>query len=201
MENENENIYKQKYLKYKQKYINLVEQLGGILYKPGKYVFLFNSSILNSNTPLLNSIEQYNTLNKPDINKITNEIGNNNGWYYYKGLIGTTTQLKLIESSVKVVASSAKSGALSAASAASSASKKIGEKTQEMYCNSCRKSCAMQGGTNITTINLDVTTKEITESYIEGLVSLLGAKDIIVDRAIYCVVGSTGNKIIKYYKF
>ena len=59
----------------------------------------------------------------------------------------------------------------------------------------------MQGGSNISSIELVETTKEITESYIQGLVKLLEEKGITVDRAIHCKIGFTSNKIIKYYKF
>jgi len=245
---ENEHVYKQKYLKYKQKYINLVEQIGGIIYKPGKYVFLFNSSILGSGTPLLNSIDQYGTLNKPDFNKITDQIGNQNGWYYYTSLVGKP-QLKIIESSAKIASSATKAGLTSAASATkagltsaasatkaglisaasatkaglisaasatkagltsaanatSAAAKKAADKVHETYCNSCRKSCEMQGGSSISTIDLDEATKGITkgitDSYVEGLVKLLAEKGIIVDRAIHCEIGIISNNIIKYYKF
>ena len=226
---ENDNVYEQKYLKYKQKYLNLVEQLGGIVYKPGKYVFLFNSSILGAGTPLLNSIEQYGSLDKPDFNKITDQIGNHNGWYYYPSLV-SKLQLKIIESSAKIAStatmaaassaasaassaasatkaglSSAASAASAAASAASAAAKKAGDKVHETYCNSCRKSCQIQGGSAISTIDLDEATKGITkgitDTYVQGLVNLLAEKGIIVDRAIHCELGFTSNKIIKYYKF
>jgi cytochrome c5 len=219
---ENENVYQQKYLKYKQKYINLVEQLGGIVYKPGKYVFLFDSRILGAGTPLLNSIEQYGKLDKPNFNKITDEIGNHNGWYYYPSLTGKP-QLKIIESSAKIAstttksaasatmaaassaASATKAGLSSAASAASAAAKKAGDKVHETYCNSCRKSCEIQGGSAISTIDLDEATKGITKGitkvYVQGLVNLLAEKGIEVNRAIHCELGFTGNKIIDYYKF
>ena len=230
---ENDNVYEQKYLKYKQKYLNLVEQLGGILYKPGKYVFLFNSSILGPATPLLNSIDQHGTLNKPDFNKITDEIGNHRGWSYYPFLMGKP-RLEIIESNAKIAssgvksaasatasaaitaasatksvalsaASATKSAALSAASAASGAAKKAADKVHETYCNSCRKSCEIQGGSAISTINLDETTKGITkgitDTYVQGLVNLLAEKGITVDRAIHCDLGLSSNTLIKYYKF
>ena len=209
---ENENVYQQKYLKYKQKYINLVEQLGGIAYKPGKYVFLFNSRILGAGTPLLNSIDKYGKLDKPDFSKITDEIGNHNGWYYYPSLLGKPPQLKIIESSAKIAstatmaaASATKAGLSTAASGASAAAKKAGDKVHETYCNSCRKSCEIKGGSAISTIDLDEATKGITKGitkdYVQGLVNLLAEKGIEVNRAIHCEIGFTSNKIIDYYNF
>jgi len=201
---ENDNVYEQKYLKYKQKYLNLVEQLGGIVYKPGKYVFLFNSSILGPRTPLLNSIDLHETLNKPDFNKITDEIGNHNGWYYYPSLVGKP-QLKIIESSAKIASTGVKSAASATASAVSVAAKKASDKAHETYCNSCRKSCEIKGGSAKSIIDLNEATKGITKGitdiYVQGLVNLLKENDITVDRAIHCELGITGNKIIKYYKF
>jgi len=246
---ENDNVYKQKYLKYKQKYLNLVEQLGGILYKPGKYVFLFNSNILNEDTPLLNNIEQYDIKQyekkkSPKLNEITDEIGNHRGWYYYPFLMGNP-RLEIIESNAKIAssgvksaasataiaasvaasatkaglssaasatkaglssaASAAKAGLSSAASAASGAAKKAADKVHETYCNTCRKSCEIQGGSAISTIYLDESTKGITkgitETYVKELVNLLKKNEITVNRAIHCELGITSNKIIKYYKF
>jgi len=232
---ENDNVYEQKYLKYKQKYLNLVEQLGGIGYKPGKYVFLFHSRILKGpDTPLLNSIDLYKIPEKPNLDKITNEIGNKRGWYYYPSLVGKP-QLKIIESNANIAstgvksaasatasaasvaasatkaglssaASATKAGLSSAASSASSAAKKAADKVHETYCNSCRKSCEIQGGSAISTIDLTEATigikKGITDTYVQGLVNLLTENGIEVDRAIHCEFNAfTSNKIIKYYKF
>ena len=171
---------------------------------------------------MLNSIDQHGTLNKPDFNKITDEIGNHRGWYYYPSLVGKP-QIKIIESSAKIAstgvksaasatasaaitaASATKAGLTSAASAASSAAKKAADKVHETYCNSCRKSCEIHGGSTISTIDLNEATKGITkgitDTYVQGLVNLLAEKEITVDRAIHCELGFTSNTLIKYYKF
>ncbi len=117
---DSEILYREKYLKYKQKYLNLRDQIGGIVYKPGTYVFFFNSSILGASTPLLNNIEAHGSIPKPDINKLTDEIGNHRGWYYFKNITGPSKELKIIESSLKVMSKTASAVATKTGSVVSS---------------------------------------------------------------------------------
>jgi len=91
MNNNNDILYKEKYLKYKQKYLELKTQEGGLLYlNYGEYLFFYRSQDVDTDTnktPLLKSLEEHNgqIVNaKPDLTKIGNEITNNGTGYYFK---------------------------------------------------------------------------------------------------------------------
>ena len=60
-------IYRQKYLKYKAKYLELKEQEGGVIYKPGQYLFFLNH---DSTIPA-------KALKVPSLSKITNSTSSN----------------------------------------------------------------------------------------------------------------------------
>ena len=224
MESEN---YKIKYLKYKQKYLNLKEQHGGILYKAGKYIFFFNSSILSKNTPLLNNIEAHSSLPKVDFNKITDEIAKSGetGWYYYKGLTGASSKILKIESTLKVIKSTSSSVVSSVGKSLSDMKASRDEKNRLALCEKCKKAgCELVGGNDLELVGenyvefiggtqsafkIDVsllksikTSKDLSEdSILDELKSFLENNGIVVDRAIVCNIGLLKSSIIKYKTF
>jgi hypothetical protein len=71
----NDEIYRQKYLKYKAKYLELKEQEGGILYGTGIYVFFYDTA---KYTIPLKTFYLNDTLNT-----FTDRIGNTAYWYRF----------------------------------------------------------------------------------------------------------------------
>ena len=222
---EDQLIYRDKYIKYKKKYLDLVEQLGGIIYKPGEYIFFYNSSIINENKghtkEKLSTLEHNNKLAKVDYNKITDEIGNNNGWYYVVG----SKEWKKIQSSTKIVSKKiGKTGTAIASTSAALASKahksvkgavskareqisnqvtKMKEASHESYCKKCEESCNLHGGSLSSSIPLPselLNEKNINEEYIKKLAEILEQNEISVDRAIHGKVGVVSSSIINFIK-
>ena len=73
--NTEDEMYKQKYLKYKRKYLQLKEQEGGIMYQDDHYIFFYKKVVLDNT--------EFKNINKESLisaNDFTDRIGNCS-WY------------------------------------------------------------------------------------------------------------------------
>jgi hypothetical protein len=184
MASEDNDMYKEKYLKYKQKYLELKKQEGGLVYlSSGEYLFFYNSEDVSDKTPLLKNLEdnEGKLVNaKPDLTKIGNEISNNGfGYYFQKG----TKKAILFKSFAK----------------------KMLKSTKNIYKAVVGKT--INPSTLPHEIRLDTVFREnkVHPNQLHQIKDIIKAElekeQITVNRVIQGTVGLTGHKIDNFYKY
>jgi len=176
---ENEMLYKEKYLKYKQKYLEL-KQEGGLVYlNNGQYLFLYNTDGINTNTPLLKMLEDNdgslkNT--KVDLTKIGNEITNEGlGYYFQKG----TKKAILFKSF----------------------SGKLLKKTKNLYKTATGKEIRQPDAPLEIPLQISDLIKNNMKSIADQIITTLSEKGITINRVLHGTVGWSGHDINNYYKY
>jgi hypothetical protein len=142
----NDEVYKQKYLKYKAKYLELKEQEGGIGYGYGDYIFFYDTTkyVLKAQDYLPSSLDDF-----------TNKIGNE-AWYYKmsdKNLNNKNFLIHKNRSNVQI----AKDRATKAAQDA----KAIAAKAACSFLDLGYYTCKIEEMTDVNTIEVGIEFKEI----------------------------------------